>query len=770
MRPFPQSSEKRFSAARIAVSVLVTAGAWTSGCNGGGASSPPPPPPPSIGVTVTPTSGTVILGNQVTFTATVTNTTDTTVSWNVNGIADGSATLGMITSEGVYNAPPDLPSPATVQVTATSHADSTKSGSATVTITSDITLGLAPNSASVELGATKAFQASVASSGHPDTTVRWSLSGAACTSGCGTVDASGKYTAPRNLPSPASVTLTAQSVADPFKQLSATVAITSSFSLQLSAPSSVPVSGTATIVATLTSARDSNPNTSLAWTLSGPGCSGNSCGTLSVVTTQSTGGNSIADSATYTAPVAPPTPNTVTVIVTAQADPSKSAQATMVIQQGVGVSVSPLTATLAGNHRVTLTAQIFGTSNAGVNWNVNGIAGGNTTFGQICVVGSNPCQTVTSATAPQVEYLAPGAIPSPNPVSATAVSAADSTKSASAQITVINHVVVSVQPANVTLAPQAVQNFTASVLGTNIQTVIWQVKGAACSTVGACGTIDFGGVYTAPSSAPTPDSIQAVAISSDDSSQSGLANITISTGANILTLHPSSVYAGAAQGFTLRVDGSGYVASNPGPGSLLLIAGTARTTNCTSSLECTAPVTASDVAIAGNVSVQMQNPDGTKSNVVSLVVAVPNHSDDVIALSNSAANATGKDIVVVDPTTAGISLPGNDLDLNVAALGAFSTANNSCALGGNPIPLTRPASGTATADACVFSQSGFDTSMTYSVSGPGDVSVISKQPAGLGIIHLTLQISASAAPGARTLFIRNTNLDETAASGVLEVR
>jgi len=37
------------------------------------------------------------------------------------------------------------------------------------------------------------------------------------------------------------------------------------------------------------------------------------------------------------------------------------------------------------------------------------------------------------------------------------------------------------------------------------------------------------------------------------------------------------------------------------------------------------------------------------------------------------------------------------------------------------------------------------------------------------MIHLTLQLPATAAPGARTLFIKNTNLDETAASGVLQV-
>jgi len=141
----------------------------------------------------------------------------------------------------------------------------------------------------------------------------------------------------------------------------------------------------------------------------------------------------------------------------------------------------------------------------------------------------------------------------------------------------------------------------------------------------------------------------------------------------------------------------------------------------------------------------------------------------VIALSSSAPAATGKDIVVVDPTTAGISVQGNDLDLNVAALGQFNTASNSCTLGGSAIPLQRPASGTSTADICLFSQSGLDTSMTYTVSGAGDVAVISKQPAGLGIIHLTLQIPASATGGARTLFIQNTNLDKTAASGVLEV-
>jgi hypothetical protein len=116
-----------------------------------------------------------------------------------------------------------------------------------------------------------------------------------------------------------------------------------------------------------------------------------------------------------------------------------------------------------------------------------------------------------------------------------------------------------------------------------------------------------------------------------------------------------------------------------------------------------------------------------------------------------------------------VTASGNDVDLNVAALGGFSTANNSCTLAGNPVKLQRPASGTATADICVFSQGGLDVSMTYTVSGTGDVTVIAKQPAGLGVIHLTLQISATAQAGARTLFIQSTNLDKTAASGALVI-
>jgi hypothetical protein len=712
----------------------------------------------------------VLLGNTLTFSATVANSSDTSVFWSVNGISGGSPQVGTISPDGLFTASADLPPGGKVQVTATSHADSSKSSTAGVTISSDIAISLSPVVSSVELGALQSFHATITSSGKPDPAIHWSLSGSACPNNCGAIDANGNYTAPAILPSAPVVTLTATSVADLTKQNSATLTITSHFTLQLAAPSSLQPGVTSAIVATLTPVPGSVPSAALSWSLSGSGCTGSACGILSVITTQSTGGGAIADTANYTAPAAPPQPNTIVITVTPQADPSKQTQVTIAIQGGPSLSLSPSTATLAATHRVTLTVAENGATGSSLVWSVNGIPGGNSTVGQLCVVASSPCQSVTGGTTTQVDYVAPGAIPSSNPVSVQVTIAGNPAISSSVQITVLNHILVSVFPNSVTLTPLGVQGFSASVLGTSNQAVVWQVQGSACSISGACGSITPSGTFTAPAAQPAPNTIQVVAISQDDSTQSGVASVTISSGSNILSLHPSSVYAGGANGFTLTVDGSGFVPSNPGPGSTLLIGGTASVTTCSSADSCSAPVTSTDVAQPGNVSIQIQNPSGTLSNIVSLVVATPGATDDVISLASPAPAISGKNFTVVEPTTAGVDNTSVSFDLNVAAIGVFNTSTNACDLAGNPIPLARPASGTIAADICLFSQSGFDTSMSYTISGPGDIAVISKQPAGLGIIHLTIQIPSAAQPGARTLFIQNANLDKTAASGVLEIQ
>jgi hypothetical protein len=749
---------------------LLALGASLAACASGPGGSSAPPPPPQISVTIAPNSGTVLLGNTFPFSVTVTNSSDTLVFWSVNGISGGSPQVGTISPDGLFTAPADLPPGGKVQVTATSHADSSKSSTAGVTVSSDIAVSLSPVSSSIELGALQSFRASIASSGKPDPAIRWSLSGPACPSNCGTVDANGNFTAPAILPSAPNVTLTATSVADPSKQNSTILTITSHFTLQLAAPSSLQPGVTAAIVATLTPVPGSNPNAVLSWSLSGSGCSGSACGILTLITTQSAGGGAIADTANYTAPAAPPQPNTIVITVTPQADPSKKTQATITIQAGPSLNLSPSTATLAANHRITLAVSENGTTGASLIWSVNGISGGNSTVGRLCIVASSPCQSISSGTAAQVDYIAPGAIPSSNPVSVQVAIAGNSAISSSAQITVINHILVSVFPNGVALPPLGVQGFTASVLGASNQAVVWQVQGSGCTVGGACGSITPSGTFTAPAASPVPNAIQIIALSQDDSTQSSAANVTISTGANILSLHPASVYAGGANGFSLTVDGSGFVLSNPGPGSTLLIGGFVRVTTCSSINSCSAPVNSTDVVQPGNVSVQVQSPSGTLSNIVSFVVAAPGTTDDVVSLTSSTPAISGKNITVVEPTTAGVDDSSVSFDLNVAALGVFNTSTNACNLGGNPVPLVRPVSGTSAADICLFSQSGFDTSMAYTISGPGDIAVISKQPAGLGIIHLTVQIPSTALPGARTLFVQNANLDRTAASGVLEIQ
>lgn len=774
MQPLSQTRSKQSSSLRSSRAprrsaqafFLLALSVFFAGCTSGGGPGSTTPPPPSITVSITPNSGTVLLGNTLSFSASVTNSSDTSVLWSVNAIPGGSAQVGTISADGLFTAPADLPPGGKVQVTATSHADSSKSSTVGVTISSDIAIMLATFSSNIELGALQSFHASITSNGKPDPTVRWSLSGPSCPNSCGSVDASGNYAAPAILPSPPSVTLTATSVADPSKQSPAALTITSHFTLQVAAPATLQPGAASAIVATLTPVPGSNPDEVLSWSLSGAGCSGSACGILTVITTQA----AVADTANYTAPNTPPQPNTVVVTVTPQADSSKQIQVTITIQSGPSLNLSPSTYTLAANHRVTLTVTENGATGESLAWSVNGIPGGNTTLGQICVVASSPCQSVTSGSATQVDYIAPGTIPSPNPVPVQAVSAGNPVLSASAQITVINHILVSVLPNNVTLPPFAVQGFTATVLGASNQAVVWQIQGAGCSVIGACGSINPSGTFTAPAIPPAPDSIRIVALSQDDSTQSGNASVTISTGINILSLHPASVYAGGADGFTLTVDGSGFVLSNPGPGSTLLIGGAARVTTCNSVNSCSAPVASIDVAQPGNVSVQIQNPNAALSNIVTLVISPLGATDTVISLTSSSPTSTGQNVTVVEPTTAGVDNSGVSFDLDVAAIGLFNTSNNACNLGGNPIPLIRPASGTSAADICLFSQSGFDTSMNYTISGPGDIAVISKQPAGLGIIHLTIQVPSTAATGARTLFIQNANLDKTAASGALEIQ
>jgi hypothetical protein len=90
---------------------------------------------PAVTVEVCPAADSVQVGGSATLSATLANTANSAVTWEVNGFAGGNATVGTITSAGVYSAPASAPSPATVTVMAVSAADANAVGTAQLTIT-----------------------------------------------------------------------------------------------------------------------------------------------------------------------------------------------------------------------------------------------------------------------------------------------------------------------------------------------------------------------------------------------------------------------------------------------------------------------------------------------------------------------------------------------------------------------------------------------------------------------------------------------------------
>ena len=189
-------------------------------CGGSGSSAPPPP----ITVSVSPATASLVTGATQAFTATVANSGNASVLWQVNGATGGNSTVGTISSAGLYTAPATVPTPPQVTVTATSVADPGKSASAAVTVTAadNASVAVTPRRAAVTTQVAQQFSATV--TGVAITTVNWSVDGVAGGNATvGTVSATGVYSAPGT---PGSHLIVATSVADPGRSASADVAVT----------------------------------------------------------------------------------------------------------------------------------------------------------------------------------------------------------------------------------------------------------------------------------------------------------------------------------------------------------------------------------------------------------------------------------------------------------------------------------------------------------------------------------------------------------------
>jgi serine protease len=180
----------------------------------------------AVSVSVSPATATIARGATQAFAATVLNTSLLVVTWQVNGIAGGNATVGTINSSGVYTAPAAVLTPATVSVSAVSSAPGAASGSAQVTITSPFAVTVSPTTSSLTAGsgATQNFAATVG--GTTSTAVSWQVNGVTGgTATVGTISTTGVYTVPAVVPTPAVVTVTAVAQADATSTASAQVSI-----------------------------------------------------------------------------------------------------------------------------------------------------------------------------------------------------------------------------------------------------------------------------------------------------------------------------------------------------------------------------------------------------------------------------------------------------------------------------------------------------------------------------------------------------------------
>lgn len=423
-----------------------------------------------ISVTVSPSSVSLYSNQTQQFTATVINTANTGVTWSVS-----PAGTGTISSTGLYTAPASVPTQQTVTVTATSQADSTKTASATVTLSPPVAVNVTPASATLYQGQTQQFTASVINT--PNTAVTWSINPA----GSGGIDVNGLYTAPAGVSTEQTVTVTATSQADSTKSSSATVTLSPPVAVSIT-PASATLYGGQTQQLSATVINTSN--TGVSWSIS-PAGTGN-----------------ISSTGLYTAPATISTQQTVTITATSQADSTKSASAVITLSPPVAITVAPQSATLYSGASQQFTATVVNSTNTAVTWTLSPSGAG----------------TIDSTGL----YTAPASIPDQQTVTLTATSQADAAKSATATVTLSPPIAVSISPTAATLYAGQTQQFMADVSNTSNTAVTWSISPATL------GTIDITGLYTAPSTISTQQTVTITATSQANPSASVSAPVTLS--------------------------------------------------------------------------------------------------------------------------------------------------------------------------------------------------------------------------------------------------
>jgi hypothetical protein len=258
-----------------------------------------------VAVTATPsqptiTSVTVSCQTPVQTGATSNCTATVTGTGNFSSAVTWSASAGSISANGVLTAPA---TPQSVTVTATSVQDTTKTGTSTVVVTasSSITSVTVSCQTPVQTGAASQCTATVSGTGNFSNSVTWTAS-------AGSISAAGLLTAPATAQT---VTVTATSVQDTTKSGSTAVTITAGSAIVVTVSPTTANVATGGVTQSFTAkVQNDSENQGVTWTLSGTGCPGASCGSVSPASSSS------GSSVTYTSPATATTPITITLTAT----------------------------------------------------------------------------------------------------------------------------------------------------------------------------------------------------------------------------------------------------------------------------------------------------------------------------------------------------------------------------------------------------------------------------------------------------------------------
>ena len=448
----------------------------------------------NITIIITPATATLPVGAKQAFSATVTGAKDPGIVWTV----DEGDVGGTINSEGAYVAGN---TPGVFHVKATSVEAATQTALATVTVTDaagGISLTLSPGSVTLQTGQTQQFASAVA--GSTNTFVNYSIQEG--TAG-GTITSGGLYTAPS---AAGTFHVVAKAEANPLATASATVTVTSAPNISISInPASLTLGGgqTQQFTATVTG----TTNTAVTWTV------------------QEVGGGTVTTGGFYTAPA---TPGAFHVVATSQASPAKTATATITVMP-LTVTITPPTALLEIGSTQAFTATVTGSTNTQVTWSIQ----------------EGPsCGAVTSAGL----YTPPS---TPGTCHVVATSAANTAQSATATVTVIDAVTITLVPLTATLTMGQSLQFTATVGGSANQNVTWSVVEGAVG-----GTVSSTGLYTAPT-VVVASTFHVAATPQANPGKAAQATVTVNPGIGVqVTPATVTMTPGGTQTFTATVTGT----------------------------------------------------------------------------------------------------------------------------------------------------------------------------------------------------------------------